>query len=124
MIHQTWAYEQDSRRLNAELGYDTHTKMFNDIENAYKNAAKDIKADFIIPSGQLFQRLIASGVEKIHRDTFHASYGLGRYALGLLWYAKLTGNKAGSNTFSDFDEEISCVNIEIAKKCVEEICNT
>ncbi|MBP3480683.1 MAG: DUF4886 domain-containing protein [Clostridia bacterium] len=124
VIHQTWAYEQDSRRLNAELGYDTHTKMFNDIENAYKNAAKDIKADFIIPSGQLFQRLIASGVEKIHRDTFHASYGLGRYALGLLWYAKLTGNKAGSNTFSDFDEEISCVNIEIAKKCVEEICNT
>ena len=99
-------------------------KCLTTLKMPIKTPQKTSRLIFIIPSGQLFQRLIASGVEKIHRDTFHASYGLGRYALGLLWYAKLTGNKAGSNTFSDFDEEISCVNIEIAKKCVEEICNT
>ena len=121
-IHQTWAYEQDSHRLNVELGYSNHTDMFKDIERAYEKAAKAVDADFVIPSGEVFQKLIASGIEKVHRDTFHASYGIGRYALGLIWYVILTGNDIKSNMFCDFDEEISKAEIEIAKKCVAEIC--
>ncbi len=120
-IHQTWAYEQDSHRLNVELGYESHTDMFKDIKVSYEKAAKAIKADFIIPSGELFQKLIASGIEKIHRDTYHASYGTGRYALGLLWYAILTGNNISGNTFSDFDEEIPVSEIGTVKQCVEKI---
>ena len=121
-IHQTWAYEQDSQRLNVELGYKNHTDMFEDIEMAYGKACKAIDADIVIPSGELFQKLISSGIEKIHRDTFHASLGLGRYALGLLWYSIISGNDVKSNTFCDFDEEISEVDIEKAKECVAEIC--
>ena len=119
-IHQTWAYEQDSHRLNVELGYTNHTDMFEDIRASYEKAAEEINADFVIPSGELFQKLIASGIEKVHRDTFHASLGLGRYALGLLWYLVLTGNDIKSNTFCDFDEEISKEEIETAKQCVAE----
>ena len=121
-IHQTWAYEQDSQRLNIELGYKVHTDMFKDIREAYDKASKAIDVDFIIPSGELFQKLITSGIEKVHRDTFHASLGLGRYALGLLWYKMLTGNDVINNTFSNFDEEVPQTEIKIAKKCVEEIC--
>lgn len=121
-IHQTWAYEQDSHRLTVELGYKNHKDMFNDIEASYEKAAKAINADIVILSGELFQTLIDSGVGKIHRDTFHASLGLGRYALGLLWYTALTGNDINCNTFCDFDEEISETEIKIAKKCVTEIC--
>ena len=72
--------------------------------------------------GEVFEKLIASGIEKVHRDTFHASLGLGRYALGLLWYSVISGNDVKNNTFCDFDEEISKEDIEIAKKCVAEIC--
>jgi len=121
-IHQTWAYEQDSQRLNVEMGYNDQADMFRDIEKAYGKAYKAIDADFVIPSGELFQKLIASGIEKVHRDTFHASLGLGRYALGLLWYSVLTGKNIKSNMFCDFDEEIPKTDIEVAKKCVEEIC--
>ena len=117
-IHQTWAYEQDSHRLNIELEYKNHTDMFEDVRASYEKASKDIKADFIIPSGEVFQRLIESGIEKVHRDTFHASYGFGRYALGLLWYFILSGNDVKNNTFCDFDEEISEKEIIIAKECV------
>lgn len=120
-IHQTWAYEQDSYRLNTELGYADHTDMFNDIKISYEKAADEIKADFIIPSGELFQSILANGIEKVHRDTFHASLGVGRYALGLLWYAVLTGQDIKNNAFSAFDEEISESQIETVKKCVEEI---
>ena len=121
-VHQTWAYEQDSHRLNVELGYSNHTDMFRDIEESYKKAAEQICADFVIPSGKVFQMLIESGISKIHRDTFHANLGIGRYSLGLLWYAYLTGNNISKNTFSDFDEEIQEEYIGIAKKCVTEIC--
>ncbi len=120
-VHQTWAYEQDSYRLNTELGYSNHTDMFNDIKKSYNKAADEINADFIIPSGEVFQQLIAAGIEKLHRDTFHASPGLGRYALGLLWYAVITGNNIKNNTFVSTDEEVTPSQIEIAKKCVEEV---
>jgi len=120
-IHQTWAYEQDSHRLHVELGYNNHLDMFKDIEASYKKAAEEINADFVIPSGEVFQKLIASGIEKVHRDTFHASLGLGRYALGLLWYSVLSGNDVKNNTFCDFDEAISKEDIKIAKQCVAEI---
>ena len=94
--------------------------MFADVKAAYDRAADSIGADFIIPSGEAFQKMIASGVEKIHRDTFHASLGLGRYTLGLLWYLMLTGNNIENNTFSDFDEEIEQDKISLAKKCATE----
>lgn len=121
VVHQTWAYEQDSARLE-ELGYKNHVDMFNDVKEAYNKASEEINADFIIPSGEILQKLIASGIEKVHRDTYHLSYGLGRYAVGLLWYSVLTGNNIKSNAFSDFDEEISEAEIKIAKECVEELC--
>lgn len=96
--------------------------MFKDIEKSYASAAKAIDADFINPSGKLFAELLSSGIEQVHRDGFHASLGLGRYALGLLWYATLTGNDVSNNQFSDFDEYVSKSNIETVKQCVSHIC--
>ena len=119
-VHQTWAYEQGSERLQ-ELGYSNHIDMFNNIKDAYENAAKDIDADILIPSGLLLQKLISEGIDKVHRDTFHLSCGVGRYAVGLLWYTILTGNSIIGNNFCDFDEEISDDYIKIAKKCVDDL---
>ena len=123
VLHQTWAYEQDSKRLNQELAYKNRTDMFNDIKNACSKVRKDADIDLIIPSGELFEHLANSGIERIHRDTFHAALGVGRYALGLLWYSMLTGNDVKNNNFSDFDEEVPQKEIEIVKKCVLEVCN-
>ena len=94
--------------------------MFEDIKNAYEKAAEAVNADLVIPSGEVLQKLIYCGIEKVHRDTFHLSYGIGRYTVGLLWYSVLTGNDVKNNTFCNFDEEISESEIEIAKQCVKE----
>ena len=118
VVHQTWAYEEESKML-ADLGYNRRIDMFSGIKEAYEKAAKDIKADFLIPSGEVFQNLLSLGVENVHRDTYHASRGVGRYALGLVWYAALTGNDISDNAFSDFDEEVSAREIEVAKKSVK-----
>lgn len=122
-IHQTWAYEQGSKMLNEELKYSDYREMLDDIVKSYRQAAERISADFIIPSGEVFGAMLENGIEKIHRDTFHASLGLGRYALGLIWYKTLTGNDVLENTFRDFDEEVPTDQIAIAKKCVTEVAN-
>lgn len=119
-IHQTWAYEQGSDRLRNVAGYDDQAQMFSDVKEAYAKAACEIDADGIIPSGELFQKLLAAGIEKVHRDTFHASLGLGRYALGLLWYRVLTKKSVKDLIFTDFDVPVSTNEISIAKQCVEE----
>ncbi len=122
-VHQTWAYEQGSKRLNEELKYSDYKEMLGDIINAYKKATEHIRADYIIPSGEVFGAMLENGIEKLHRDTFHAGLGLGRYALGLIWYKILTDNDVLENTFCDFDEEVSAEQIVIAKKCVQEVAN-
>ena len=121
VLQQTWAYEQGSPRLLSTAKYDDYKEMLRDIITAYEKAAKDIQADAIIPSGEVFGALLENGIEKVHRDTFHANPGLGRYALGLTWYVFLTGKDIAGNSFDKFDEEVSAQQIAIVKKCVTQV---
>lgn len=121
IIHQTWAYEDGSAKLCEQMGYASHKDMFMDLSKAYKKAAADINADGIIPAGKLLQNLLANGIEKVHRDTYHASFGVGRYALGLLWYGFFTGNDVLNDTFSAFEEPISDIELEIIRKTTSEL---
>ncbi len=120
-IHQTWAYEDGSERL-AKLGrFECAAEMREAVIESYDYAAEKIAADGIIPSGKLLGALLENGVEKVHRDTYHASRGVGRYAIALLWYGVLTGKGVAENTFCDFDEAVSDKEIAITKKCVNEL---
>jgi hypothetical protein len=117
-IHQTWAYEDGSERLKNVAQYESAKEMLADIQSAYKNAFDLIKADKIIPSGTAMYNALSLGMEKIHRDTFHASYGSGRYLLALTWYKTLTGNDITNNDFNDFDLPVTDKEREIVIKAV------
>ena len=121
MLQETWAYEDGSHRLTVELGYKSRKEMIADVKASYKAVAEAEGFDGIIHSGTLLDMMLDKGVEKVHRDTFHASLGLGRYAIALLWFKTLTGMSVMENSFSDFDEPISEGEIAIAKACVEEL---
>ena len=119
LLHETWAYEGGSERLLNGAGFPTETAMLEQIQSAYLKIATEIRADGIIHSGTIFKKLRQNGIQKLHRDTFHASYGVGRYALALLWYRVLTGNSVLENTFTDPDEYISPEDYAVVKHCVE-----
>lgn len=119
LLHQTWFYEEGSERLKNKAGYDSAAAMLADIKTAYTQIAGELKADGIIPAGELMFSLTTRGIEKVHRDTFHATLGLGRYALGLLWYRVLTGNSVANNTFCAFDEPVTEAEMQIAKACAD-----
>ncbi len=118
VVHQTWAYEQGSEKL-AHFGFADQKDMFNGLKGAYEQLRDTVNADGMIPSGELFQKMLANGFETVHRDTFHASLGAGRYALGLLWYRMLTGADVMDNAFCDFDEEVTPEQVQTIKQLVQ-----
>lgn len=118
-IHQTWAYEAASAKLES-VNFAAPDDMFAAVEKAYARAAEEIGADGIIPSGKLLLEL-SHQVGKVHRDTYHASLGLGRYALSLLWYRCISGKTVNDNTFRDFDEPVSEDLISTALELVEKL---
>ena len=117
LLHETWAYEEGSERLS-KMGFDTESDMREAVVRAYRSIAEQVGFDGIIPSGELFGALREAGIKKIHRDTFHVSWGLGRYALGLLWYRTLLGGDVLNNTFRSFDEEITEQDMQTVRECV------
>ena len=105
-LHQTWAYEKNSDRLLNVAKYPTSEAMLCDVVKANYEIADVIGADGVIRSGELFGELTKKGYSGLYRDTFHASVGLGRYALGLLWYRALSGRKISAGIFTDLDEAV------------------
>ena len=87
-LQQTWGYKDDTNKLKH---YENGSAMFADVRQNYERAAKEIGADMIIRSGEVFEGLKANGIYDYFRDPIHASLGLGRYALGLMWLKTLTG---------------------------------
>lgn len=120
IIHQTWAYEDGSAKLEG-IDYISAADMLADLKQAYDRAAVDIDAEDLIPSGELLALLQENGITKVHRDTYHASLGVGRYALALLWYAVLTGNSVEEDDFNDLADYMSEEEREIAIGCVIEV---
>ncbi len=111
LVHQTWAYEQDSPRLTTVAGYSDQHDMLNDIREAYNRAAAAIGADGIIPCGEIMMKAIDAEVCRMHRDGFHADLGIGRYATALTWYKTLTGDDI-KNDYENLDVETSAVERE------------
>jgi len=107
LIHQTWAYETGSEKLANQLNFATDEEMFAAVEKTYKQAAETISADGIIPAGKAMLTAAKSGIEKIHRDAYHASLGAGRYLLALVWFKYLTGRDITGNDFNEFDVPVT-----------------
>ena len=95
--------------------------MFALVKENYAKAAKEIDADGIIPCGEVMQAAQKNGMEKVHRDTFHAGWGAGRFMLALTWYKYITGNSIDNVKFNMFDAEVTEEEYKIAIKSVNDI---
>lgn len=118
-LHETWGYESRTDRIK-NLGFSEHSEMYAAIKSAYSMAMTDTGADLLIPSGEVMAKLYERGL-KIHRDGFHASRGVGRYALSLTWVKAIFGTSVAQNKFSDFEEYISDEEIAAVISAVESI---
>lgn len=121
VIHQTWAYEEGSARLFNTAKFESAKAMYDAVVNAYNTAVKLTNADGLIPSGDVMYRLSQCGIGPVHRDTFHAAFGVGRYALAMTWLRYLTGVDVSDNTFTETKEPLTEEQIAAVKRIVNEI---
>ncbi len=115
VVHQTWAYKDNSERLE-KVGFKTTEDMFKAVQLCYREFAKQIDADGIIPSGAAMISAYRENSEIVHRDTFHASLGFGRYMLGLLWFLCLFGKGTQIEHIDSFDVPVSNEEIQLAER--------
>lgn len=123
-VHQTWTFERGAARFRL-TSYTEPEEMFAAIVRNYDAMAQATHARGIIPDGEamftLWQRRERYGLEKVHRDTFHADYGVGRYLLALTVYSTLTGRDISGNMFSDFDVPVSEAAAAAAREVAAEV---
>lgn len=105
-VHQTWTFERDVPRFRL-TSFTEPEAHFAAIKKNYFKMAELTRADGIIPDGEamftLWQRKDEYGIQKVHRDGFHAEYGTGRLLLALTVWGAISGNDVSKNTFRDLD---------------------
>lgn len=119
LIHETWGYGDGGKPLETWTDFSSFEEMSEAVISTYKKVYKDMSLDGIIPSGELLLSLYRKGITKLHRDGTHVSYGIGRFALALLWYRCLTGKSVADVAFNDFEERISESEVAIIKETVD-----
>lgn len=120
LIHETWGYETGSEKIK-NLGFETDTEMLAAAKASYEKAKELIGASEIIRCGEALLKAREMGISNIHRDTYHASLGVGRYILALTWYKTLTGSDISNDSFSDFDVPVSYEERKIAIEAVNSV---
>ena len=119
-LQQVWSYENGGPQLTGWTNYKDTDEMFADTKASYDKAVIDSGVNGLIPSGEVMLELMHGGF-KVHRDGFHASLGLGRYAIALTWFCRLTGRSVDDVTFTELDVPITEEEIAAAKQAVKTV---
>lgn len=122
-FHQTWAYEIDSNHSAFENYNNNQNKMYQQIKETSKIAAKSIGAT-LIPAGELVQTLretvpefdYKNGGLSLCRDGFHMSLDYGRFAVAAIWLRTITGQEIKTSSFKNFDTELISKIVNIVNK--------
>ena len=128
-VHKTWAYDDPPFGWKLESYDNSRHVMHEKLTEAYERAADDIKADGIIPTGDVIKRLREypifdlqkEGAISLTRDGGHLSFSYGRYAAAATWYQFFMGDLENVS-FIPADEEMDEKLIGLIKDTVTEIC--
>lgn len=134
-LHKTWAYEKNSSHSGFANYCKNQNVMYEAICNVIPKIADEIKADGIIPSGDVIQTLREKAEfnypqePSLCRDGFHMHYLYGRYAVAATWFETILHGDIRENTFLPPTEivgelgEGALKRIEIIKDTVHAICS-
>lgn len=114
VLHQTWAYAQNSTHEGFINYNKNQMAMYDSIVNAYNKAKALLGSNVVIvPTGTAIQNARTSLVgDNFTRDGYHLSIPYGRYVAACTWYETIFGktvvdNKYHPSELSDFEASIA-----------------
>lgn len=101
ILHQTWAYAQNSTHSEfARYGKD-QMKMYNSIIEATTKAFTDNSMDLLIPCGTAIQNARTTFIgDYMNRDGYHLNVVYGRYTAACTWYEALFQTSVVGNSYA------------------------
>ncbi len=113
LLHQPWAYQQNSTH-SGFVNYDNdQMKMFTKIVETVWEAKNLTDIDLIVPTGTAIQNARTSYIgDNLTRDGFHLDKGVGRFIASCTWYETLFGEVL-SNTYKP--DNLTKYDTELAK---------
>lgn len=118
--NMTWAYQSDSTHSSFPNYDRDQMKMYNMIIDCMNSQIIPEKRFVsIIPAGTAIQNARTSFMgDHLTRDGYHMDYYIGRYIVGLCWYASLTGASLDRVNFNPSTEMITPDMMAAAKEAV------
>ncbi len=100
VLHQTWAYSQDSKHKGFANYDNSQDKMYKGIIKSTSKVKKDFRFDLLVPSGTAIQNARTSFLgDHLTRDGYHLDLNIGRYTASCTWYEMLFKESVIGNTF-------------------------
>ncbi len=117
--NMTWAYQQDSTHSSFPNYNKDQMTMYNMIINVVNEVITPLNFDIMIPCMTSIQNARTSFLgDTLTRDGYHMDYYIGRYIVGLTWYAAITGCPVDNITYNPSTGRISEDMINVAKEAV------
>lgn len=112
ILHQTWAYAQDSNHFGFPDYNSDQMTMFQAIVETVWQAKNLTNIDRIIPSGTAIQNARTSYIgDRFTRDGYHLSLTMGRFTAASTWFEALFGGIADNpfipDMFSVYDSQLA-----------------
>lgn len=123
--NMTWAYQQDSTHSAFPNYNKDQMTMYKMIINVVNEVITPCGFDIIIPCMTSIQNARTSFMgDTLTRDGYHMDYYIGRYIVGLTWYAAITGCSVDAITYNPSSSKINDDMLRAAKEAVTEAIRT
>ena len=117
--NMTWAYQQDSTHSSFPNYGKDQMKMYNMIINVVNEVITPLNFDVMIPCMTSIQNARTSFLgDTLTRDGYHMDYYIGRYIVGLTWYAAITGCPVDGIKYNPSTAKITDDMVKAAKEAV------
>jgi hypothetical protein len=116
----TWAYQQDSTHSSFPNYGRNQGKMYDMIIDCVEQCIlPESRLALVIPCTTAIQNARTSFIgDTLTRDGYHMNYNIGRYIVGLTWYAALTDAPIEGITYNPSVTQITADMMKVAKEAV------
>ena len=116
VLHETWAYPSYSKHEDFSKYHNDHQTMLEKIHETYRDVARELDINKIIPSGDIIEAAICEYGEIFYRDDFHLNEK-GRFLAALGFVYIFNKNKI-SNIYKAFETNENDIYNELAYRAV------
>lgn len=119
ILHQTWAYQQDSEHKSFANYNNDQARMYDAISSTSEKVVKLKEFDRIIPAGTAIQNARTSYIgDHFTRDGYHLELNYGRFTAACAWFEALFEQDVRKNTF--VPDSVTEIEAKISKEAAHQ----